>query len=462
MAQRPLHLYVYRKLQKAVRIFDADPARRALLVARPRQRYALKEQRWEGMPVPDEFAAGRAAVDAALLELNGGGCWYIPGVPAGTGSIRHYIAECFRRSRIPGVEGDGQPPSKCVAAALAALRLLSLAKSADDVLEQLPEPVGQDVVGDLLLTQLPQGIDCFWGEHGVRVVDPDPDPDPEEAEAEEEEEQEQVEIVSPGEVAQIEGPPDGARILVAHPLMDGFFKRAVMVVSHHRDGEAIAFIINRPLIARVAESSKKQGAKQLRPLRLSDMVPGRARASTLPGLTSLVDLLRDNPIFCGGPVGMGDGSGPVTLRFLHRCQGIPGAQSCGGGLFVDGEAEALRRQLEDGTASASDFLVLLGYSGWGDSQLAGEISQGTWVVCQARNAVPVAFFSQDSVRTRMATEQADDADREAHLLEVAKAEPEAVWRLCLLRTEDAGGSGTRSIAQLTRLQRVDTSSLLRH
>eukprot|EP00756_Hemistasia_phaeocysticola_P008382 Hpha_TRINITY_DN14606_c0_g1::TRINITY_DN14606_c0_g1_i1::g.48043::m.48043 len=541
-ALNPLGRSLYRKLLRAVAVFDKDPAYRALLWAERPQHFDRETLTWEHAPQP-EFARGRAAVNAALLELNGG-AWWIPNVAslppppkpslpgAKKGLLGQYVESSFRTGRMPGEELDSSSPKSNTAAGLsaafAALRVITSVRTSatapvtedasanesteeEDAMEALGQvvmtkPPPNYVLPDLPaedsgaegihLRQLTQGMDCTFG---TTMAEADGDDEGEwespgdgeakpsaEGTAEPTNEEEQVteptgvqEVIAGGITS--EGPPGGARVLVAHPLMDGFFKKTVLVLSHHRDGEAIAYVVNRQIVARV-NGATPDGKPGMKLLLLRDLFPakggrgefGMSKASA--GVQNLAHLLRMNPVFCGGPVGMQ--SGDTYIRFLHTCPDVPRAMSCGGGLYVDGDPDTLVARLREGKATPHDFLVLLGYTGWTETQLSGEIQQGGWLVCQAEDAVPLAFYSQrKTVLSRKA--QAEEATEEGKTEEKSEGQvesvkyvnedmvdtatgalvfPESAWTLSLLRTEGPEGSDD-AIAQLARLRRVDITKL---
>eukprot|EP01062_Namystynia_karyoxenos_P058421 TRINITY_DN49971_c0_g1_i1.p1 TRINITY_DN49971_c0_g1~~TRINITY_DN49971_c0_g1_i1.p1 ORF type:complete len:550 (+),score=120.15 TRINITY_DN49971_c0_g1_i1:98-1651(+) len=514
MASPQVARSLYRKLLKGVRAFDTDPAYRALLVAPPRQAYDPQQQRWTGVQLQDQLAEGRAAVNAAIQELNGGMTWWIPNGPgAGAapaeqegqlprkGPFGQYVTVCFREGRIPGKPPPDpkQPPPTAAGlnAAFAALRVLAKVREAAS--SAIPDPIKPETSqepGDLVrLTHLPQGVDCSWGitddteevDDGALAVSVSTEPAaaaPAPAGP--------AEPAEGAQAAEAGGPPaGGARILLAHPLMDGFFQKTVLVIGAHRNGEATAWIVNRPLVARKDTAGRRRRSPAAENpedmaahsdlLRLKDLIPADRQPSAAgphqPGalsqegtsMTELIGLLSTNPVFCGGPVAMGAaGPGinmPASLRFIHPCRGVAGALNCGGGLYVDGDPAALCRQLADGVVSPSDFLVVLGYSGWSEDQLTGEIEQGSWIVCRTDDAVPIAMQSQRKVQEAAAAakgSQLDDAAVATQIFKEVMAQPENAWRLCLTHTEDPdSGSATRqhAVAQLARLENVNSAAL---
>lgn len=147
-------------------------------------------------------------------------------------------------------------------------------------------------------------------------------------------------------------------LLCAVPqLQDPNFKRSVVLMLEHSVEGALGLILNNPLSNTIAEVSESLGLRW-------DGAP-------------------DERVRLGGPVE------PMRGWILHNVREwdsraaeiFPGVLMTtsldpvekGGGIGGDGQ----------------DFLFLLGYAGWGASQLEGEIAAGSWV------AVPVGSDGEE-------------------------------------------------------------------
>lgn len=140
------------------------------------------------------------------------------------------------------------------------------------------------------------------------------------------------------------GPSTGnltGSLLVAHPsLLDPNFRRTILFLSHHsaEDG-ALGLVLNRPLKRTFGEASKTSGGP-----------------------------LREVDLFYGGPVGLDH----ITIASL-QWRDNPAAvafQSFMGNIDNIQIGEEWRRGLR----------AFVGYAGWSQGQLEGEIAQKAWIV----------------------------------------------------------------------------------
>jgi putative transcriptional regulator len=148
------------------------------------------------------------------------------------------------------------------------------------------------------------------------------------------------------------GVEDGeqAVLLVAHPRLDGSdFGRTVVLVAFPQDAGPTGVVLNRPLGITL-------GA-------LFDEQPEIAK--------------REDMVFYGGPV-QPDGMLFVFRAAEHPVKALPVIDdiylSADGRLF-----DALMAKTEE--ASAQRFFV--GYAGWAEGQLDGEVARGDWFVLPA-------------------------------------------------------------------------------
>ena len=70
------------------------------------------------------------------------------------------------------------------------------------------------------------------------------------------------------------------------------------------------------------------------------------------------------------------------ISVLHRCspEVVPGALSTGcKDLYRGGDLEVMSALVESGEVSATDFTFFIGFCGWGNGQLSGEVENNTWL-----------------------------------------------------------------------------------
>ncbi|MCG9879564.1 MAG: YqgE/AlgH family protein [Bacteroidia bacterium] len=137
--------------------------------------------------------------------------------------------------------------------------------------------------------------------------------------------------------------PGSGKLLISEPfLSDPNFRKTVILLCEHEEEGSIGFVLNRLLNYTT-----------------NDIIPG---------------LLQINfPIFYGGPVEEN------TLHFIHtHGDFIPNSFPIGAGLYWGGELEAINELFVSGKAELNDFKFFIGYSGWGEGQLANEIESKAW------------------------------------------------------------------------------------
>jgi len=150
-------------------------------------------------------------------------------------------------------------------------------------------------------------------------------------------------------------------LLIASPgLGDPNFRRAVIVLCDHGPEGSLGLILTRPM----------------------EVPLGSVLPALSGGPAGEERVLQGGPVENGRLLGLRRGAAPEEAveevgRDLH--------------LLVD--LEGSLRRLEAGDGDPSDYRFFLGYSGWGEEQLAREIEQGAWVVARGGASAELAFES---------------------------------------------------------------------
>ena len=89
-----------------------------------------------------------------------------------------------------------------------------------------------------------------------------------------------------------------------------------------------------------------------------------------------VDNASNVPLYLGGPVK------PDMLFFLHCLTPdvIPGSLQLSKGLYLGGDYDAIKRYVGSGQPVDGLLKCILGYAGWDQGQLGGEIERHDWAV----------------------------------------------------------------------------------
>lgn len=134
-------------------------------------------------------------------------------------------------------------------------------------------------------------------------------------------------------------------MLVSQPFMlDGNFKRSVVLLAEYNHEGALGFILNRPINFKVDEL-----------------------------LGEFPDF--DNYAFFGGPVATN------TIHYVHRSGNIlDGSIEITDNIYWGGDYEKLKSLISNGLITGKDIRFFVGYSGWSPGQLEDELVNGSWIV----------------------------------------------------------------------------------
>ncbi|MEE9439029.1 MAG: YqgE/AlgH family protein [Saprospiraceae bacterium] len=135
------------------------------------------------------------------------------------------------------------------------------------------------------------------------------------------------------------------KILVAEPFMrDSPFKRTVILMTEHRPDGSVGFILNR-----------KIGMK------VNDLL------AEFPEF--------DAPVYYGGPVDTD------TMHYIHNVGDLlENSNEIVKGVYWGGDFDKLKFLVSNGLVQPQNIKFFIGYSGWSEGQLQGEINEGTWIV----------------------------------------------------------------------------------
>ena len=134
------------------------------------------------------------------------------------------------------------------------------------------------------------------------------------------------------------------QVLLAEPFMaDPYFRRAVVLLCEHNPNGSVGFILNKNI----------------------DM--------------SLNELMSDFPefeaqVFYGGPVQTD------TLHYIHNVGPIlDDSVEVAKGVWWGGDFEKLKVLIQSELIKPENIRFFIGYSGWAEGQLDGELESGSWV-----------------------------------------------------------------------------------
>jgi putative transcriptional regulator len=165
--------------------------------------------------------------------------------------------------------------------------------------------------------------------------------------------------------------PNNGVLLVSDPfLKDPNFIRTVVFLCEHTNKGSLGFVLNRPY-----EQT------------LDLFVP------ELEGFMI--------PVYYGGPVQ------PDTLHFLHVVPDlIPGGQEVADGIFWGGDFPIIIELIRQQRLDWDSIRFFLGYSGWSEGQLEGEIGEKSWLTVMGHQ--DLVFHDDPGAIWRDAIHEMDD------------------------------------------------------
>jgi len=135
------------------------------------------------------------------------------------------------------------------------------------------------------------------------------------------------------------------QVLIAQPFMgDGYFKRTVVGLCEHRPDGSVGFILNKTV-----------------------------------GM-NICDLIADFPEF-ESEVGFGGPVATDTIHYLHNVGDIlDGSTEIVRGGYWGGDFDKLKFLVRSKLIEPKNIRFFVGYSGWDEGQLQGELAENSWVV----------------------------------------------------------------------------------
>ena len=146
--------------------------------------------------------------------------------------------------------------------------------------------------------------------------------------------------------------PAAGILLIADPfLKDPNFLRTVVLLCEHEEAGSFGFVLNKQIVQTLDEL-------------ISDLEGHHL------------------PVYYGGPVQMD------TIHFLHQYPDlIPESVKVSDDIFWGGNFETVTALLKSKSIDQNKIKFFIGYSGWGDGQLNGELLERSWVTVKANRGL---------------------------------------------------------------------------
>jgi putative transcriptional regulator len=145
--------------------------------------------------------------------------------------------------------------------------------------------------------------------------------------------------------------PKQGHVLIAEPFLSGsYFNRSIILIASYSETGAVGFILNKKVDYPVEDI-----------------------------FVDFPDF--DADIHIGGPVGTD------SVYFIHTLGDlIPGSVLIKENLYLGGDFNSLKLQIQLGLVDQSQVRFFLGYSGWDAGQLEEEINENSWLVTDISQA----------------------------------------------------------------------------
>jgi putative transcriptional regulator len=146
--------------------------------------------------------------------------------------------------------------------------------------------------------------------------------------------------------------PAAGILLIADPfLKDPNFLRTVVLLCEHKEEGSFGFVLNKQIEQTLDELITDMEGHPL-------------------------------PVYYGGPVQMD------TIHFLHQYPDlIPESVKVSDDIFWGGNFETVTALLKSKSIDLNKIKFFIGYSGWGNGQLSGELEEKSWLTVKANRGL---------------------------------------------------------------------------
>jgi putative transcriptional regulator len=142
--------------------------------------------------------------------------------------------------------------------------------------------------------------------------------------------------------------PAAGILLIADPfLKDPNFLRTVVLLCEHKEEGSFGFVLNKQIEQTLDELITDFEGQKL-------------------------------PVYYGGPVQTD------TIHYLHQYPDlVPGSVKVSDDIYWGGNFESMTALIKSESINLSKIKFFIGYSGWGQGQLTGEMEEKSWLTVEA-------------------------------------------------------------------------------
>lgn len=160
--------------------------------------------------------------------------------------------------------------------------------------------------------------------------------------------------------------PQKGRLLITEPFEESsYFNRSVVLLCEHNQDGSFGFVLNNYV-----------------DVRLSDF----------QGLPTADDVGFEARIGLGGPVSS------KNLYYIHTLgDKLPNSVQVTKEIYAGGDFELLKNMLISGAIQQNEIRFFLGYSGWVEKQLDGELKHNAWLVADVHNTAEIMNTNNETL-----------------------------------------------------------------
>lgn len=160
--------------------------------------------------------------------------------------------------------------------------------------------------------------------------------------------------------------PQKGRLLITEPFMENdYFHRSVILLCEHNEDGSFGFVLNNYTEVRLSEFDNMNDVDvDLDQFRIS--IGGPVSSKNLYYIHTLGDVLRDS---------------------IHVSNDI----------YAGGDFDQLKKMMQEGKVATDQVRFFLGYSGWIEKQLNGELKQSSWLVADVQRSSDIMNTGYENI-----------------------------------------------------------------
>jgi putative transcriptional regulator len=160
--------------------------------------------------------------------------------------------------------------------------------------------------------------------------------------------------------------PKKGRLLITEPFMENdYFHRSVILLCEHNEDGSFGFVLNNYSDVKLTE------------------------------FENMTDIGKDPERF---RIGIGGPVSSKNLYYIHTLgETLPNSIHVIGDIYAGGDFDLLRQMMREGKVATDQVRFFLGYSGWVEKQLNGELKQNSWLVSDLLSTSDIMNASYENI-----------------------------------------------------------------